>query len=247
LEEEIKKDLKEIKEEIETQEKSAEEPEKKKSKTKTEIKESLEEEKSDITPEKAEGLVEKLIKSEEKEEVSEEKISKKFRTKDLFFIFGSIFTIVFIIIGIWISLKLIKGDFSKKENTNSLSKPEVLIPESTGFKKLSKIVILKDEKEVDYPYELKIKNFLIPVGFEEFLRLDITLYFDQNTSTKELTEKEFDFRKILYNYFKNIPIDVWKNTKSVYTLEKKIKERLKEKKIKPLPQKIKLEGVILKG
>jgi len=247
LEEEIKKDLKEIKEEIETQEKSAEEPEKKKSKTKTEIKESLEEEKSDITSEKAEGLVEKLIKSEEKEKVSEEKIHKKFRTKDLFFIFGSFFTIVFIIIGIWIGLKLIKGDFSKKENINSFSKPEVLIPESTAFKKFSKIVILKDKKEADYPYKLEIKNFLIPIGFEEFLRLDITLYFDQNTSTEELTEKEFDFRKILYNYFKNTPIDVWKNTKNIYTLEEKIKERLKEKKIKPLPQKIKLEGVILKG
>jgi len=246
LEEEIKKDLKEIKKEIETQEKSTEESEKKKSKTETEIKKSLEEEKSDITPEKAEGLVEKLIKSEEEEKVFEEKIPKKFRTKDLFFIFGSIFTIVFIIIGIWISLKLIKGDFSKK-NINSLSKPEVLIPESTVFKKLSKIVILKDEEEADYPYKLKIKNFLIPIGFEEFLRLNITLYFDQNTSTEELTEKEFDFRKILYNYFKNTPIDVWKNTKNIYTLEEKIKERLKEKKIKPLPQKIKLEGVILKG
>ena len=246
MEEEIKKDLKEIKEEIETQEKSAKEPEKKKSKIETEIKKSLEEEKSDITPEKAEGLVEKLIKSEEEEKVFEEKIPKKFRTKDLFFIFGSIFTIVFIIIGIWISLKLIKGDFSKK-NINFLSKPEVLIPESTVFKKLSKIVILKDEEEADYPYKLKIKNFLIPIGFEEFLRLNITLYFDQNTSTEELEEKEFDFRKILYNYFKNTPIDVWKNTKNIYILEEKIKERLKEKKIKPLPQKIKLEGVILKG
>ena len=80
-----------------------------------------------------------------------------------------------------------------------------------------------------------------------FLKLNITLYFDQNTSTEELEEKEFDFRETLYNYFKNTPIDVWKNTKSIYTLEEKIKERLKEKKIKPLPQKIKLEGVILKG
>jgi len=145
LKEEIKKDLKEIKEEIETQEKSAEESEKKKLKTETEIKKSLEEEKSDITSEKAEGLVEKLIKSEEKKKVSEEKIHKKFRTKDLFFIFGSIFTIVFIIIGIWIGLKLIKGDFSKKENINSFSKPEVLIPESTAFKKFSKISFKKNK------------------------------------------------------------------------------------------------------
>lgn len=253
MEEEIKKDLKEIKEEIETQEKSIKESEKKKSKAETEIKKSLEEEKTkeseklDITPEKAEGLVEKLIKSEEEEEVSEEKIPKKFRTRDLFFIFGSIFTIIFIIIGIWISLKLIKGDFSKKENINSLSEPEVLIPESTAFKKFSKIVILKDEKETDYPYKLKIKNFLIPIDSKEFLKLNITLYFDQNTSTEELEEKEFDFRETLYSYFKNIPIDVWKDTKNISILKEKIKEKLKEKKIKPLPQEIKLEGVILKG
>jgi len=230
LEEEIKKDLKEIKEEIETQEKSAKKPEKKKSKTETEIKKSLEEEKSDITPERAEGLVEKLIKSEEEEEVSEEKIPKKFRKKDLFFIFGSIFTVIFIIIGIWIGLKLIKGNFSKKGNINSLSEPEVLISESTAFKKFSKIIILKDEKEIDYPYKLEIKNFLIPIDFKEFLKLNITLYFDQNASTKELEEKEFDFRETLYSYFRNIPINVWKNTKNISILKEKIKERLKEKK-----------------
>ena len=230
MEEEIKKDLKEIKEEIETQEKSAKKPEKKKSKTETEIKKSLEEEKSDITPERAEGLVEKLIKSEEEEEVSEEKIPKKFRKKDLFFIFGSIFTVIFIIIGIWIGLKLIKGNFSKKGNINSLSEPEVLISESTAFKKFSKIIILKDEKEIDYPYKLEIKNFLIPIDFKEFLKLNITLYFDQNASTKELEEKEFDFRETLYSYFRNIPINVWKNTKNISILKEKIKERLKEKK-----------------
>lgn len=261
LEEDIKKDLKEIKEEVEEQKISTEEVKGEKSETKEVSEESkkgkkleedeVKEEKSDITPEKVEGLVEKLIKSEEekKEEEAPEKKFTKPKLKEIFFISGSILILIFIILGIWIGLKLIKGEFNKEkeENIKKLSESEVVIPESAVFKKFTKLVITANKKEEEYPYKLELKNFLIPLGLKEFLSLDVFLYFGNNTSLKEITEKELDFREILYSYLKTISADTWKNSKGIQILEEKIKEKLEKEKIKPLPQKIRLEGVILKG
>jgi len=222
LEEDIKKELKEIKEEVEAKEKI------------------------DITPERAEGLVEKLIKpEEEKEEIPEEK-PKKLKPKDLILLIGSLFVVILIILGIWIGLRLIKGE-TKKEKVKVLSESNVSIPEGEAIRRFSKIVILKEEKEVKYPYKLELKNFLIPLSLKEFLNLNIILYFDNSTSTKELTEAELNFREKLYSYLKNISSDVWKNEKEVEFLEEKIKKELEKENVKPLPQRIKLEGVILKG
>jgi hypothetical protein len=237
LEENIKKELEEIKEEVKAKETSLEK-ESKKEKT---------EEKIDITLEKAEGLVEKLIKPEEEKEEVLEKKPKKFKPKDVVLIFGSIFIIISIIFGIWIGLKLIKGEFKKEKGLNSFSESNVSIPEGEAIKKFSKIVISKEEKEVQYPYKLELKNFLIPIGLKEFLSLNVTLYFDNSTSAKELAEAELYFREKFYSYLKNVSPDIWKDTKEIEALEEKIKKEFEKENIKPLPQKIRLEGVILKG
>ncbi|AEH23405.1 flagellar basal body-associated protein FliL [Thermodesulfobacterium geofontis OPF15] len=237
MEEDIKKELEEIKEEVKAKETSLEK-ESKKEKT---------EEKIDITLEKAEGLVEKLIKPEEEKEEVPEKKPKKFKPKDVVLIFGSIFIIISIVFGVWISLKLIKGEFKKGKDLNSFSESNVSIPEGEVIKKFSKIVISKEEKEVQYPYKLELKNFLIPFGLKEFLSLNVTLYFDNSTSAKELAEAELYFREKLYSYLKNVSPDIWKDAKEVEALEEKIKKEFEKENIKPLPQKIRLEGLILKG
>lgn len=247
MEEDIKKDLKEIKEEIEEKEKSQEESEEETQEEVSEV-----EEKPDVTPEKAEALVEKLVKPEEEEEKEEpkEKRLPKFTPKELIFISGSIFIFILILLGVWIGFKLIKGDVGKEKidkEVKTLSESEVVIPEGTAFKKFSKIVIVSEEKKEEFPYKLELKNFLIPLGVKEFLSLDVVLYFDNNTSTKELSENELGFREKLYSYFKNIPLDVWQNTEKVKQLEDKIKENLKKDNIKPVPQKVRIEGTILKG
>jgi len=228
LEEDIKKDLREIEEEVKEKEKTSEV-----------------EEKLDITPEKAEGLVEKLIKSEEEKEEVPERKPPRFKPRDLVLISGSIFVLIFILLGVWIGLKLIKGEVNKEEKV--LSESEIKIPESQAFKKFSKIVIVKEEKEREYPYKLELKNFLIPLGIKEFLSLNVTLYFDNSTSTKEIAEAELDFREKLYSYFKNIPPNTWKNEEAVKLLQEKLKESLEKDNIKPIPQKIRFEGTILKG
>ena len=237
MEEDIKKELEEIKEEVKAKETSLEK-ESKKEKT---------EEKIDITLEKAEGLVEKLIKPEEEKEEVPEKEPKKFKSKDVVLIFGSIFIIISIILGVWIGLRLIKGEFKKEKGLNSFSESNVSIPEGEAIKKFSKIVISKEEKEVQYPYKLELKNFLIPIGLKEFLSLNVTLYFDNSTSAKELAEAELYFREKFYSYLKNVSPDIWKDTKEIEALEEKIKKEFEKENIKPLPQKIRLEGVILKG
>jgi|YelNatPaOPRAMG01_1025707.scaffolds.fasta_scaffold23083_1 cell division protein FtsI/penicillin-binding protein 2 len=237
MEEEIKKELKEIKEEVEEKETTLEE----------EPKKEKPEEKIDITPEKAEGLVEKLIKPEEEKGEAPEEKPKKIKPKEAILILGSVFIVILIILGIWIGLKLIKGEFKKEKSLNSLSETNISIPEGEAVKKFSKIVISKEEKEVEYPYKLELKNFLVPLGLKEFLSLNVTLYFDNSTSAKELADAELDFREKLYSYLKSVSPEVWKDAKEVEVLEEKIKKEFEKENIKPLPQRIRLEGIILKG
>jgi cell division protein FtsI/penicillin-binding protein 2 len=237
MEEEIKKELKEIKEEVEEKETTLEE----------EPKKEKPEEKIDITPEKAEGLVEKLIKPEEEKGEAPEEKPKKIKPKEAILILGSVFIVILIILGIWIGLKLIKGEFKKEKSLNSLSETNISIPEGEAVKKFSKIVISKEEKEVEYPYKLELKNFLVPLGLKEFLSLNVTLYFDNSTSAKELADAELDFREKFYSYLKSVSPEVWKDAKEVEVLEEKIKKEFEKENIKPLPQRIRLEGIILKG
>jgi cell division protein FtsI/penicillin-binding protein 2 len=237
MEEDIKKELKEIKEEVEAKETTLEE----------EPKKEKPEEKIDITPEKAEGLVEKLIKPEEEKGEAPEEKPKKIKPKEAILILGSVFIVILIILGIWIGLKLIKGEFKKEKSLNSLSETNISIPEGEAVKKFSKIVISKEEKEVEYPYKLELKNFLVPLGLKEFLSLNVTLYFDNSTSAKELADAELDFREKFYSYLKSVSPEVWKDAKEVEVLEEKIKKEFEKENIKPLPQRIRLEGIILKG
>ena len=237
MEEEIKKELKEIKEEVEEKETTLEE----------EPKKEKPEEKIDITPEKAEGLVEKLIKPEEEKGEAPEEKPKKIKPKEAILILGSVFIVILIILGIWIGLKLIKGEFKKEKSLNSLSETNISIPEGEAVKKFSKIVISKEEKKVEYPYKLELKNFLVPLGLKEFLSLNVTLYFDNSTSAKELADAELDFREKFYSYLKSVSPEVWKDAKEVEVLEEKIKKEFEKENIKPLPQRIRLEGIILKG
>lgn len=238
MEEDIKKELKEIKEEIEAKESFSEDLKKEKT-----------EEKIDITPEKAEGLVEKLIKPEEEEGKVPKETPKKLKPKDLILLIGSLLVVIFIVFGIWIGLKLIKGETVKEKvgKVKTLSESNISIPEGEVIKRFSKIIISREEKEIEYPYKLELKNFLIPLGLKEFLSLNVILYFDNSTSAKELTEAELDFREKLYGYLKGISPDTWKNEKEVELLEERIKRELERENIKPCPQKIKLEGLILKS
>lgn len=237
MEEEIKKDLKDIKKEVMSEEKVSEKVETKPSEKAEEI----------ITPEKAEGLVEKLIASEAEEEQVKE-IPKKISIKNVVLIGGIIVSGIISLFGIWLGIKITKGDLFKKEKVKVESlQPEATSPELSQFKGFTKIVITKEEQEVEYPYKIELKNFLVPIGTKEFLKLDTTLYFDKNASIEKLAENEFIFREILYNYFKTISSETWKNLGNASILEDKIKEKFKQKKVEPLPLKIKLEGIILKG
>lgn len=237
MEENLKKDLKELKEEVEKDKIHNEE---------LKDKESSEEV---ITPEKAEGLVEKLIKTEE--ETGEKEPQKRFtktELKKLLWGLGSFLIIILIILGVWTSLKLIRGDFyKKKKDIEKNSDSAVMVSQNDLVKGFNKLLISTNKTEENHFYKLELKNFLIPLDSRDFLNLDIFLYFDNSTSIKEITKKELDFRKILYNYFKNFSADKWENIKDIQILEEEVKKKLEKEHISPLPKKVKLEGILLKG
>ncbi len=227
-----------------------------------EKKEKSEVEKTEIDPDRAEGLVEKLVTSdEETDKEKEEKKIAKFSPKELIYIIGSIVGIVLSFIGIWVGVKLIKGKINKGVTNKKIIKKEIskeekkpifhsgsktVVSKNIALKKISKVLLFSKNEEENFN-RLELKNFLIPLSSNEFLTLDVTLYFDNKTSLREIMQKKLDFKEKLYSYLKKIPPDKWKNPQSVKLLQIKIKEALRRENVTPLPKKIKLEGVILKG
>ncbi|WP_038055144.1 hypothetical protein [Thermodesulfobacterium hydrogeniphilum] len=252
MEEDIKKDLKEIKKDIEKSEEQTEE--------------SKNQEEADISPEKAEILIEDLKEEIQKEEkvketqVESEEEPLKFNFKKILLLTGIFIIIIFCILGIFIAFNLIKGkkterkekiSYKKREeiylNTTSTNKNSIITPLSKS-KVSTKLTISKNvKKEIPQLFKFELKNFLIPLSSKIFLDTDVILYFDKNATMKEIMANEIIYRNIIYSYLRNTPPIAWVNLKQRKELEKKLQKIFEIKKIEPLPKKIEVNGIILKG
>jgi len=190
MEEEIKKDLKDIKKEVMSEEKVSEKVETKPSEKAEEI----------ITPEKAEGLVEKLIASEAEEEQVKE-IPKKISIKNVVLIGGIIVSGIISLFGIWLGIKITKGDLFKKEKVKVESlQPEATSPELSQFKGFTKIVITKEEQEVEYPYKIELKNI------EEYIKIGLTKRPEIKGKEKEILAQEERIKSVKGEFFPYIDL-----------------------------------------
>ncbi len=250
MEEDIKKDLKEIKEDIERSEEQTEE--------------SKNQEEYDISPEKAEILVENLKEEIQKEEkvpetqVESEEEPSKFNLKKILLLIGIFVIIVFCILGILTGFILIKNKKSKKKKElsykikkqvylNETKKSSITTPLSK--KKLStELIISKNSKKKPMSlFEYKFKDFLIPLTSNIFLDTDVILYFDTNVSMRDILANEIIYRRIIYNYLKNTSPVSWLSLKQRKEIEKKLQKLFEIKNIRPMPKKVEVNGIILKG
>ena len=218
--------------------------------------------------EEAESLVEELKKEEEKpKEVEEEK--KQRGLKKFLPIIGLALLSVFLILGVAISIKLLIAGFSEKpkkrfhrieknlglEKPLKEHKPEKVaeIPKKPKIK-LPKIPILKKpiaeipSKPPPTPlFPFQLNEFLIPIGNSTFLSLRVTLYFDLKTKYEDIVNSRLEYRKAIYYAAKVIPLNMWFKKKLRHKVEEAFLKMLKEKKVEPLPKKIKLMGIVFKG
>ncbi len=262
MEEDIKKELEEIKEDIEQkkeQDKEKQQEEK--------ISEKEEEKAEDLTPEKAETIVEKLGETEKTEEEEKEDLEakeapakkEKLEIKKLLIILGILIIAILCILGIIMGFLLIKNSKKtshlKRNNTFNLSKsinklkspPEKVASVVTSLTK-NKLTPKKEVKQVSVAYfKYKLEDFLVPLTSKVFLNTDVILYFPLSDSIKDIMKEKLVYRNIIYDYLKKTSPKQWFGIKQRKKIGRELLMLFKLKGVKPLPKKIEVNGIILKG
>lgn len=222
-----------------------------------EIKKELESFREDIS-EKTEALIEDLL--EEGKESSTKgpasPVSKKWKG---YLVFMGIFLILlFIGLGLFFLWNLIKAPSSKgvsKEKVGVTGEAERAKEEKKETdKEVKEIATLEKEKgvttkgegEKKYNYHLKLANFLFPLEEKAFLKVDVYLYFESYDKLKRAQSKEFELRRFFHHELKKVEISIWKREEKLKEFEEKLKDLMIKENLEVFPERLELEGVILK-
>ncbi|MEZ0344164.1 MAG: hypothetical protein ABWJ99_05120 [Caldimicrobium sp.] len=210
--------------------------------------------------EKTEELVKELLEEEKETEDKEapqrepKKISSKtflliFLGLILFFLFlGGLFTLYKIFFqksnSFKTSLEGHKGEkilLSKTEQTGNFSNKA---EELSKKKVLASKSLFKSEQK--FPYRFELKNFLLPLNENTFLKCDIYLYFSSYEDLKIALKNELFLRRFFLEKLKKTPPLVWQNEKELLDYEKKILEDLKKTNNQLNPAEIEFEPLLLR-
>lgn len=225
-------------------------------------------EKERLAPERIEGLVEDL-KEETQVEESPTSKTKPQRFERLNFIkspwmLGVFVSIALLILGIYVLYKLLfyqEKVGSKEVSLQIASKEEpievkqnqtfgedrVKSNETHMLQKAETVISKSEQKLTNYPYKLEFKNFVIPIGVKDFLNMDVVLYFDNQTTMKDIVNSEVLYKEAIYQYFQGVSSALWFDPNKRKELKEKLKEYIQNKKITPVPKEIELEVVIFRG
>lgn len=222
-----------------------------------EIKKELESFREDIS-EKTEALIEDLL--EEGKESSTKgpasPVSKKWKG---YLVFMGIFLILlFIGLGLFFLWNLIKAPSSKgvsKEKVGVTGEAERAKEEKKETEKeVKEIATLEKEKGVSTKgegekksnYNLKLANFLFPLEEKAFLKVDVYLYFESYDKLKRAQSKEFELRRFFHHELKKVEISIWKREEKLKEFEEKLRDLMIKENLEVFPERLELEGVILK-
>jgi len=204
--------------------------------------------------EKTEELVKTLLEEEKKEELSEKEKpeeKRKFNFKKFLPLLLIILIILFLIAGLFVLYILLFKKPASKEVSQVPKKikekeASLEVENKTLEKPLSKgkIPLQEESPSKKYPYKLEIKNFLLSLNENTFLKCDITLYFLEYEDLNKALGRELYLRKFFLNKFKGTKEELWKREKDLSAFEKKLLEDLEKSDFKVGA--IELEPILLK-
>lgn len=210
--------------------------------------------KEEISSEKTEELIKELLE-EEKESLSQEIKPKKIETKKILFYLGFFFLVLIFLGGILVLTNLFQGNKKEitelsrgsleerkeeRERVSQNATAEVQVKREFAFNPPPKTT-------KTYPFKLELHNFLFPLDDKTFLKVDIYLYFEKSEDYKKAREEEMLLREFFLNEInkKKDPM-FWKDTEKVRAYENYLIEAIKKGTFSFTPDKIELEGILLR-
>ncbi|MFN3567909.1 MAG: hypothetical protein ACK4UR_03255, partial [Caldimicrobium sp.] len=197
-------------------------------------------------------LIKELLE-EKKEEQVEDREGKKKNFKKYLIILSLLFLSVTLVSGILVISYFLK--LPKKELQKEVKKDTPLEKIHNQSQNLEKpqeirkdIVFSPPPKEKKtYPFKLELKNFLFPLDEKTFLKLDVTLYFENHESYKGALLAQTFLRELLVQEIgKKTNTAFWRNKEEVNNFEVYLVDFFKKGYPALSPNKIELEGVILR-
>jgi len=96
-------------------------------------------------------------------------------------------------------------------------------------------------------YTIELKNFLFSYGEGGFLRVDVYCFYNDYENFKQAKASELILREAVYEFFSNKKDLSQEKLKNIQLLEEELKQYLKKKNLKAIPQSLEIEGVILRS
>ncbi|MFN3921048.1 MAG: hypothetical protein ACK4K4_01435 [Caldimicrobium sp.] len=207
-----------------------------------------------ISSEKTEELIKELLE-QEKEGLDKQPIeSKQFNFKKLLFLISLLFLVLIFLLGIFVLSSLFQGN---KKETNLPSKgsiEEKKVEEEKGAKVVAgasqvkrEIVFNTTSLAKPFPFKLELPNFLFALDEKTFLKIDIYLYFERAEDYKKAYANRVFLREFFLNEINNKKDPIfWKDVEKIRAYEEHLLETMKKGSFSFSPDKIELEGVLLK-
>jgi hypothetical protein len=229
LEEETKRSSEESEEKEEATQPQAESPSEVKEKTEALLQDLLEEESSQTGP----------------------KVQKKGKGPILILL-GFFLILLLLALAFFVLYKI----FQKKESPVDSSQGEqrvVKIQEPTEAREKPKEPVkevnataFKAPSEKRYAYRLDLKNFLVPLNEQTFLKMDVFLYFERAEDYKKAQVNSLSIRHFIYDEVKRENLLLWRDEKRLKEVEEGLRNKMQTGPLMLKTDKVELEGTLLR-
>ncbi len=197
--------------------------------------------------EKTEALLQDLLEEETEEE--KRKTPEKKKNIPFLLILSGLLILLLLVSAFFVLYKL----FQKKEISKPLPQAPSKVAEQLKPEEKSKITpeevnATKSEQvsQKSYAYRLDLKNFLIPLNEQTFLKMDVFLYFERSEDYKKAQKINLSLRQFIFEEVKKENPLVWREEKALKRVEEDLKVKIQKEPLMLNPAKIELEGAILR-
>lgn len=210
--------------------------------------------------ERIEGVIEDLEKAKQAgEELPKAKTLLENKKRFLFFA-GLAILLLLIFLGVYfiyqllykpkkveisrepVSEKRVEQKVSEKKEEGAEKGPEKLAKETINQTRATQGNFTSGQR-----YTIELKNLLFSYGKGGFLRVDVYCLYNDYENFKQAKASELILREAVYEFFINKKDLGQEKLKNPQLLEEELKQYLKKKNLKVIPQSLEIEGVILRS